>query len=370
MGQPIVGGLLVVAAILAAGAGDGPRVWTDRYGNTTTAKFVRVFGGNVVLLRGGKTMTVPLGNLCDEDQELARRLQTGLPVEEDSGARNALRPRAAETGDASETEPWNRGVSPQADVSIGADEDSASPWATMPVRTWTDFQHREIEASFAGVRGKNVCLRKDGKTLLFPYGFFSAQDRLYVQTALKEAGQEDRIAALTGVEPNPRHGAMTGTEMPTSPWFAPDPSPTNIPPAADPLDEWRNEVTQEAERWQREREEAARRQREEAERRAQQWNAQPDTVFPAAPPVTQRIVHYCTKCGGELPSTVKTGDICPHCKARLVSFTGNSNQPFHAQALPAQAAPTLPIWLKIGGGLILVVLALGAAVVALKLLGG
>src|SRR5262245_34416137 len=39
------------------------RVWTDVHGNQTTAKFVRVFGGNVVLSRGSRTVTVPFYDL-------------------------------------------------------------------------------------------------------------------------------------------------------------------------------------------------------------------------------------------------------------------------------------------------------------------
>jgi len=50
------------------------RVWTNTQGNQTTAKFVRVAGGNVVLLRGNRTVTLPFDSLTSADQDYVREV--------------------------------------------------------------------------------------------------------------------------------------------------------------------------------------------------------------------------------------------------------------------------------------------------------
>jgi len=57
------------------------RVWTDRFGNQTTAKFVRMHGGNVVLTRANKTISLPYYDLTSEDQEHLRELLTSRDQE-------------------------------------------------------------------------------------------------------------------------------------------------------------------------------------------------------------------------------------------------------------------------------------------------
>jgi hypothetical protein len=52
------------------------RTWTDIHGNQVTGKYVRIFGSNVVLLRGGKSVTVKFYELSSEDQEYLRELLT------------------------------------------------------------------------------------------------------------------------------------------------------------------------------------------------------------------------------------------------------------------------------------------------------
>jgi hypothetical protein len=52
------------------------RTWTDVFGNQVTGKYVRIFGSNVVLLRGGKSVTVKFYELSSEDQEYLRELLT------------------------------------------------------------------------------------------------------------------------------------------------------------------------------------------------------------------------------------------------------------------------------------------------------
>src|SRR5205085_1818843 len=46
-------------------------------GKQTTAKFVRVHEGNVILLRAGRTVSMPLSSLSREDQQYVRDLLAG-----------------------------------------------------------------------------------------------------------------------------------------------------------------------------------------------------------------------------------------------------------------------------------------------------
>lgn len=50
------------------------RTWTDRFGNKSTGKFVRVDGNDVVINRGTRVITVVFGNLSDGDQEYVRNV--------------------------------------------------------------------------------------------------------------------------------------------------------------------------------------------------------------------------------------------------------------------------------------------------------
>src|SRR4029079_6632172 len=51
------------------------RVWTDKFGNQTTAKFVRMFGPGVVLYKTNKqTITVAYYELTSEDQDYVKEL--------------------------------------------------------------------------------------------------------------------------------------------------------------------------------------------------------------------------------------------------------------------------------------------------------
>jgi hypothetical protein len=50
------------------------RVWTTTQGNQTTARFVRVLGQNVVLMRGTRTVTLPFDSLTSADQDYVREV--------------------------------------------------------------------------------------------------------------------------------------------------------------------------------------------------------------------------------------------------------------------------------------------------------
>ena len=58
-----------------------PRGWAYRSGRTTTGKFVRIHNGNVVILRGTRTVTIPYSELSDADQAYVKDLLTSMGEE-------------------------------------------------------------------------------------------------------------------------------------------------------------------------------------------------------------------------------------------------------------------------------------------------
>lgn len=58
------------------------RVWTDNVGRKTTAKFVRVFNGHVVLSRAGGPISVPFFDLVEADQQYVKDLLTSRDEED------------------------------------------------------------------------------------------------------------------------------------------------------------------------------------------------------------------------------------------------------------------------------------------------
>ncbi len=82
------------AAASAAGPKDAAaenRVWTDAGSNKFMAKFVRVHEGNVVLLRGARTMTIAFDSLSTGDQAYVREVLTAR------GEQSLIPPVAAES---------------------------------------------------------------------------------------------------------------------------------------------------------------------------------------------------------------------------------------------------------------------------------
>jgi hypothetical protein len=82
------------------------RVWTDVFGNQTTAKFVRIVGSDVVLMRSTRPITVRFYDLTTTDQEYLKELLTSqgkealippplpMPTEQPQGAAPAAAPGA------------------------------------------------------------------------------------------------------------------------------------------------------------------------------------------------------------------------------------------------------------------------------------
>ena len=69
------------------------RTWTDVFGNQLTAKFVRVYDGNVVLSRMGRMTTVRFHTLTPEDQDYVKELLTSQGQESLIPPRVGMPPR-------------------------------------------------------------------------------------------------------------------------------------------------------------------------------------------------------------------------------------------------------------------------------------
>jgi hypothetical protein len=70
-----------IAAVLflCATANAEMRIWTSKKGDTIEAEYVKMYGSKVVLkTANGKTLHVPAGGLCDDDQEYLSHL-TAVP---------------------------------------------------------------------------------------------------------------------------------------------------------------------------------------------------------------------------------------------------------------------------------------------------
>ena len=50
------------------------RIWTNNQGTQVNARFVRVFGANVVVMRGARTLTLPFDSLSAADQDYVREV--------------------------------------------------------------------------------------------------------------------------------------------------------------------------------------------------------------------------------------------------------------------------------------------------------
>lgn len=382
MGRSIFRIVLVLAAVVCVSSPAWARVWTDRYGNSISARFVRVHLTDVVLQRGGKSVTIPIMDLCEEDQEYVRRLQAGEIADEDSPADRtpALKPAETAEGSASADAPSDEAPPDANASSAAADEDS--PWAEMPVRAWTDYQGRQLEASFAGVRDTDVRLRKDGKTLSFPYKFFSVYDQRYVRDTLEKAGQGDLIAGLLPPNPNAGRssssppGGMTFPNFPSGPSFGSQAMQRHQAMAEE-------QQRRQAEFFQRMEEQNRNNAMSSAPAMSPGFPSQQSSDQPPAPsfaPSTPsytppsysppsapsgpqfEMVKYCTKCKGVLPDSIQVGDRCPHCKAYLAY--GEQNGQFY----DAKGRQISSWWIKAGGGAGALALGIGIVVMIIRAL--
>lgn len=189
-------GPLVVLGVLIGPTDGRARTWTDNRGQQTEAKFVRLFEGKVVLLRGGRTLSIPLLDLSAADQEYVRQQtagKTGL-----GSLPPAVQPVTSQDG------------SPQQQLT--------EPAPLAGLRTWTDTGGRQIQAEFIEVAGGNLVLLTDGERVSLPFQNFSKLDQDYVRTVLQSQGKDHLIAGLSGPPVRmPSSGSFGPRGMPRTP---------------------------------------------------------------------------------------------------------------------------------------------------------
>ena len=219
------------------------RTWTSRDGQTTTGKFVRLHNGNVVLMRGGRVITIPFQNFCDADQAYIRE-KAGLPADLGGGSRPDGRD-GSDSPTKSGLPEFNEGPgygakddgSPPGGSSGEEDGETSSDEPTIDdldlsfveERTWTSADGREIRAKLVPQKeaSDKVTLLKDGKQFEVPRDRLSAEDLAYVdqmQERIDRALQEEREKRAAAEPPK------KSSPFPT--WQPPGtPSPATPPPA-------------------------------------------------------------------------------------------------------------------------------------------
>jgi len=83
---------LSLACLIAQGADDKVRTWTDIQGRSRQAQFVREVDGDATFLENGKLITIPLDQLSEADRKVIRELEANKVLPEDA------RPAAEEVG--------------------------------------------------------------------------------------------------------------------------------------------------------------------------------------------------------------------------------------------------------------------------------
>lgn len=151
---------LVFALFCLAVAAAHGRTWTDSSGRIIEADFVRVDGTDVVLLKDGREVRVPLTRLTAADQQFARDQAKDA---DDAGAVAKV---------------------PAVDI-------------TKP-RTWTDRNGQTLQAAFASMSGGKVDLRTGLKQLFLPFADFSDQDQELIRLHMESRGLGLRVPPTTG----------------------------------------------------------------------------------------------------------------------------------------------------------------------------
>jgi hypothetical protein len=214
--------LIIVVVLSAASA--FARVWTDNQGNQVQGKFVRYFDGDVVILRGIKTLKIPFTDLCPEDREFVRKEL------EKTGQADVLPPEESEI-----------------EVKLSA------PGAD---RNWTTDDGKIIRARLAAIAKEKVILLRQGREIVVPLKRLSLADQRYVEEQRKKH-QEDaanpnkgssgsarppRSSGPSGSTRRPGWGGPPGSAAPPGwdgppsvPGGAPKPeqTPPDVPPPTD-----------------------------------------------------------------------------------------------------------------------------------------
>jgi ribosomal protein L40E len=368
---------LAVLIVLFLGPALHARVWTDKLGRQTEAKFIRISGDDVVLQKGAKPLIIPLAQLSDEDQEYVKSLaknkggakkpaarQDDAESEEDFGTPSALKPKKPDAKASAVPNPFEDGdedenaensdkieKSSQSDISKPAEKKPKTAKAEangefadgeFSERTWTDKKGNKITASFVRLDGSTVVLLKDGKEREFPMDRFVYDDKLYIRQAALEALKHPKIPAKGG-------DALAGTPAPVVSNPIPFQGGFSPSPASDAMQRMQaQQQANEALRQQRQQQQDAaaaaakqawdqqqqeRRQQAEQERQAraekerqayEQWQQQVHNQAQAmensrnGPPMPSFNTHQvetkvCMSCNQPVPSSATAGQRCPHC---------------------------------------------------------
>ncbi|MDZ7619015.1 MAG: hypothetical protein U1E05_18565, partial [Patescibacteria group bacterium] len=151
--------LMVWFALFGLAAAAPLRTWTDVRGNTTSASFVRIHNGMVILMRGNSPLRLPFERFSQEDQQHIRELL------EAEGKGNLL--------------PTHR-------PSGGG---GAEPNATPP-RLWTDVRGNRVTGRLIRVEAPNVQLEVNGQTKSYPISGFSLADQDVIRTWTAQNGEQ------------------------------------------------------------------------------------------------------------------------------------------------------------------------------------
>ena len=263
---------LVFFSMLAAAWG---RPWTDRHGRVIEAKFVRLNGDSVVLLKGNKPVMIPLSTLSDADQEYVRQQVSGKAKPKDD-----------------EKDP------PDAEAKPGDPEKKAEKPATPPLaegeRLWTDIRGKTLAAKFVRVEGGIVYLSHNGQERPYPVAGFGAEDRAHIASLAPPPAPP----AVPPSMPSPmatRPHEFPRPSMPRFPERPPMPTVHTTPPSMPRFE------------------------------RPQPPPSPPPVVHtppsytpPSYTPPTPsgpmfEMGKACSKCNKPAPANAKAGDTCKHC---------------------------------------------------------
>jgi hypothetical protein len=203
---------LSLACLIAQGADDKVRTWTDIQGRSRQAQFVREVDGDATFLENGKLITIPLDQLSEADRKLIRELEVSKVLPEDA------RPAAEELGK-DENNPFKA-----LDPAAGTPSTSLAKKDSSPTnRVWTDARGNKLTAKFVRVHDENVVLLRSGRTVTLPWISLNADDQAYVRELLTARGEAASIPKSV-----PARAAAQQTTPPAAPEasFEPPPAPT------------------------------------------------------------------------------------------------------------------------------------------------
>lgn len=331
---------LVILAIEQAAAKE--RTWTDVKGRTMQAEFVRELDGEVTFLKGGQLFTLPLAQLSEKDQAIARLLAEGKEPPDETAPAVASPPTLAETetvpanpflpAAAAEGDPAAQPTDPQSTESPPGSSAEEQPKALKkPIaiknRTWTDQKGEQTTARFVRMFGRKVVLSRAGRSVTIEFYQLGSADQEYVKELLASRGEEHLIPAPLVIPSD--GGNLASNPAPYSGPSDPGPPPFSGPSSAqeamDQLRQRQEEARQRNEEENRLRAEAyAQRQEEERQRReAQQakFQEQVEQQRLAREEYNRQreeerengIVGTCSKCRAGITKSQSSSSNCPHC---------------------------------------------------------